>query len=134
MKRLILAMFLVVATVSLIAQTTITKGPVDATMKVAWTMPDGIALADSATYDPILRDSVNNFTLVLTNNSCLVPAGTATVNCVSPLTPTLITQLNAMGTHSLTLTLRNATGETSPSIPFTLATLPAAPTNFKIIK
>ncbi len=136
MKKLIFsACLLILATAFLLAQVTVTKGPVDLTMKMAWDMPAGITLADTSTYEMRLKDTVNNYNLSLTNVSCIVPAGTATVSCTSPFTSGLVTQLNIFGTHSLTLSVfRTDVGDSGLSVPFSLVTPPTAPTNFRVIK
>ena len=136
MKKLLLFVCLTILIATAIyAQVTVTKGPVDLTMKMAWDMPAGITLADTSTYEMRLKDTVNNYNLSLTNVSCIVPAGTATVSCTSPFTSGLVTQLNIFGTHSLTLSVFRAdVGDSGLSIPFSLATPLTAPTNFRVIK
>lgn len=112
---------------------TVTIGPVDTTMKIAWELPANITLADAPTFEARFRDSTNpgSFT-VLTGVNCV--AGTP-INCTSPLTAALVTLINKVGKHDLTLSyFRADTGEGSQSIPFTLVTPSTAPTNLKIIR
>lgn len=116
------------------AGSTVTKGPVDTSMKLNWENPSNITLADAPTFEYRLRDSYFSGTItVVASVQCV--AGTPVV-CTAPLSQPLVDALNKVGTHNLTLSLYRAdVGESFQSLPFGLPSgPPTAPTNLRIIR
>jgi len=135
--RLALAVFFVMG-VALQAQT-VTTGPVTATMHIAWSMA---ALADAGVTTPAEAQALT-YTAVdtlggvaaspipITGTACLT--GTP-FTCSALLPAALVTSLNRVGQHSMTLTASNSAGA-SISLPFLLSTplsKPPVPTGVRI--
>lgn len=130
MKRA-LATGLLLALFSITLNSQVTQGPVNTSMKLAWTNPDNITLSDAPTFEYRLRDSTQaGVVTALTNVNC---AGTP-VACTSQLTQSNVDALNRVGVHQLTLTLfRTDVGESPQSLPFSLRSPSGAAINLRII-
>jgi len=133
MKRFLIFLAFVGIANGVSAQTVVTAGPVDTSMKIEWDLPSNLTLTDAPTFEARLRDSTapTSFT-VLNGVNCV--AGTPIV-CTSQLTTELVTLINKVGKHDLTLTYyRSDVGESSQSLPFSLTVPTIAPTNLRITK
>lgn len=133
-KKAIIFIFMLLTPSLVSAQTVVTKGPVDTSMKFNWENPSNITLADAPTFEYRLRDTFfPGIVTVIAGAQCV--AGTPVI-CTAPLTQANADALNKVGSHSLTLSLfRQDVGESFQSIPFGLPSgPPTAPTNLRIIK
>lgn len=135
MKKILIVLSIAVATVvSGYAQTPVTTGPVNTTMKVAWELPSNIPLSATTTVEFRFYDSLVPATFTLLQNVQCILVG-VDVSCTSPLSQANVDALNKMGAHTLTLSVFRAdVGESAQSLPFTLLSPPAAPINPRIIR
>lgn len=134
-KKLLIPIFLLLVPTFASAQT-VTTGPVDTSMKFAWELPTNLSLTDAPTLEFRMRDTLfPTVTTVLTAVQCNVPVAGGPVSCISQLTSAIVSSLNKIGVHSVTLTyFRSDVGESSQSLPFGLPIPLTAPMNFKITK
>ncbi len=111
---------------------TVTTGPVNTSMKFAWSAPTNVPASDLPTFEVRLRDSKSPAVVTaLTNVTC---TGTP-ANCQSPLTQSNVDALNMIGAHNITLAyFRQDTGEGPQSVPFLLTSPSLAPIGVRIIQ
>jgi hypothetical protein len=133
--RASIVVFLLLFAVNVQAQV-VTTGPVNTTMKFQWESPVGVTVTDQSTYETRLYDSFAPGFTVLTAITCTAGATSADpITCLSPLTTTLVTNLNKLGTHNLTATyFRTDLGESPPSQPFSFKYPVPAPRNLQLIR
>lgn len=110
------------------AQTPVTVGPVNTSMKFGWSLPSNVTVAQAPTFETRLRVDGTPAT-ALTGVTC----ATAT-SCQSNLTQSNADALNQVGSHNITLSLFRAdVGDSAPSAPFVLKSPAGAPTAVSII-
>lgn len=106
---------------------TVCTGPIPATAQIAWDAPDNVPSIPSATaLEPRVRvDGATAFTVL--TDTCTGSA--VPFRCQAPIPTALLTTLNAVGAHTVTVALYDpSTGLEGPSaIPFALRNPPAAP-------
>jgi hypothetical protein len=139
LKKILFCILVTLATsVSVSAQTTVTTGPFDTSMKWDFRIPTEFNLADANGFQYRLRDVINTSlpVVVLGNITCVAPTATVpNVVCRSPLTPAMVTELNKFGKHTYSLTFyRVDIGESLTSTPFIMTSPAPAPTDLQITK
>lgn len=114
------------------AQTVVTVGPVDTTMRFEWAAGNNVTtVADALSFEYRLRDGAFIPVTALTSVAC---AGTPII-CTAPLIQANADALNRVGSHTLTLSaFRMDLGDSVLSLPFRLTSPVAAPTNLRIIR
>ena len=136
MVKFISFILVLLVTASFAEGQVVVTGPVDATMKVEWKLPTTMTVPEGLLFEPRLYDSMVPLPTKLTGFTCV--DGTVTAPnpvCRVPLTPALVTQLNTIGKHTLTLTFfRTDVGESPLSVPFSLSSPSAAPINLQLIR
>lgn len=120
------------------AQTPITRGPVPAGAKLAFSMPINVPnVTEALKFEARLSDNGIPLTAVTaaTGLTCSSPAPTPPlVPCQWVLSASNLDALNMIGTHSLTLRIFRAdVGETVASVPFVLTSPAGAPTDLRLI-
>jgi hypothetical protein len=135
-NKLIIPLFLLLTFSATANAQVVTTGPVNTTMKFQWEAPLGVTPTDQSTYESRLYDSFATGFTVLSAITCTAGAtSTDPTVCLSPLTTTLVTNLNKLGTHNLTLTyFRLDLGESPPSQAFSFKYPVPAPRNLQLIR
>jgi hypothetical protein len=116
------------------AQTTISRGPLQAGDKLAWSMPANVTTpADALSFE--FRLARNGAPLSALVNATCAPSGGSSIACEAALTASNLDALNQVGVWSLTLTIyRSDVGESAASDPFVLTSPAGAPTGVRIIR
>jgi hypothetical protein len=128
--RSILTIFILLFSLTGLAQTPVTQGPVSVNDSFEWTLPSNVTTADAPTFTARVRDSLQPG--IVTEITAFTCAGTI---CTTKLTAANVDALNRVGQHTLTVSLFRAdVGDSAPSPPFSLASPAGAPTRLRLIR